>query len=70
MTKIVERDPGRSEIPIPLCKNTNRRTAKCRRMCCKRVVDRVSENDANGIQTRIDKKGSVHQQLVGWWQPR
>ncbi len=42
------------EVPIPPCKNTNRRTAKCRRMCCRRVDDRVREETADGKQTKFD----------------
>ena len=60
----------KGNVPIPPCKNTNRRTAKCRRMCCRRDDDRTREDVADGIQTRIDKKGTVQQQLVGWWQSR
>lgn len=60
----------RGDIPIPTCKNTNRRTAKCRRMCCARPDTRVREDEASGIQTRIDKLGSVQQQLNGWHQPK
>lgn len=58
------------EIPIPSCNNTNRRTAKCRRMCCRREDDRIREDESEGIQTRIDKMGSVQQQLAGWWQTK
>ncbi len=48
--------PGKrpEEIPIPSCKNTNRRTAKGRRMCCARKAERVSEADASGQQTKFD----------------
>ncbi len=47
-------DPGqREDVPVPICKNTNRRTAKCRRMCCRRQSDRVIEQDAPGKQASI-----------------
>ena len=57
---------SKKDVPIPPCKNTNRRTAKCRRMCCRRQDDRVTEDSAAGVQTRIDKLGTVQQQLFGW----
>lgn len=60
----------KKDVPVPPCKNTNRRTAKCRRMCCRREDDRVREDDAPGIQTRIDRKGTIQQQLSGWWQSK
>lgn len=30
-------------IPRPTCKNTNRTTAKCRRMCCRRPKETVED---------------------------
>lgn len=70
MTKIPGTVSEPKEIPIPPCKNKNRTTAKCRRMCCRREDDRVREDVAPGIQTRIDRLGTVQQQLAGWWQSK
>ena len=41
------------DVPIPPCKNTNRRTAKCRRMCCRREDYRVREDHAPGKQMNL-----------------
>ena len=67
---ISERSGGhghQKEIPVPSCKNTNRKTHKCRRMCCRRQNDRITEDAAPGVQTRIDSSGSPRQQLLGWF---
>ncbi len=52
------------DIPIPPCKNTNRRTAKCRRMCCARESDRVIEKNAPGKQMQL---GSGNYPLKDGW---
>ncbi len=51
------------EIPIPPCKNTNRRTAKCRRMCCRRKDERIAE-DVTGKQMQL---GSGNYPMKSGW---
>ncbi len=54
----------KKEIPIPPCNNTNRRTYKCRRMCCARKETRVIEEDAPGKQMQLG--AGNYPMKIGW----
>lgn len=41
------------KVPIPKCKNVNRSQYKCRRMCCRKLDDRVREDSAPGRQQNL-----------------
>jgi hypothetical protein len=54
--------------PKPTCKNRNRRTAKCRRSCCRRARARALEDGR--LQTTITLQGGSVRQQLAWWGQR
>jgi len=54
--------------PKPTCKNRNRRTAKCRRSCCRRAPRKTA--DDGRLQTTITLQGASVRQQLAWWGQR
>jgi hypothetical protein len=54
--------------PKPTCKNRNRRTAKCRRACCRRAPRKTA--DDGRLQTTITLQGASVRQQLAWWGQR
>jgi hypothetical protein len=54
--------------PKPTCKNRNRRTAKCRRSCCRKA--RAKDLEGGRLQTTITLQGGSVRQQLAWWGQR